>query len=196
MGGRHVGWKTLGSWIGPCGFVCARRQSLRSHGRRLNDGPLGHTQHRRVNDAPQRESGRESLGSGSEWLENHPHRYGNLRPRITYERNRGGTWKKFAPGGTRIAGGKYRVTRLLRWTKGPGTLPVADNIGKKKNASAGLAVLRIRYSDGRKGILVISCHLEGTPDSVFERITVSKGFVHFWRRKAPSDDPFVDAFPR
>jgi hypothetical protein len=105
----------------------------------------------------------------------------------------GGTWRTFAPNGTKIASGKYRVTRLLRWKKAPGKFPIADNIGKKKNASAGLAVLRIKYSDGKRGSLLLSCHLEGTRDSVFEGITATRGYIAFWNRRAPSDDPFVDA---
>ena len=56
---------------------------------------------------------------------------------------------------------------------------------------AGLAVLRIQYSDGERGILVVSCHLAGTPDSVFEGITASKGFVDYFNSQAPI--PGVDA---
>ena len=47
--------------------------------------------------------------------------------------------------------------------------------------------MSIDYSDGSRGILVVSCHLAGTPDSVFEGITASKGFVDFWNREAPVD---------
>ncbi len=67
---------------------------------------------------------------------------------------------------------------------GDGTL--ADN-------RAGLAFLRVAYSDGSKGILVVSCDLPGNPppgpagapDSLFEGITASKGFVDYWNRAAP-----------
>jgi hypothetical protein len=73
---------------------------------------------------------------------------------------------------------------------GDGTL--ADNRG-------GPAILRIAYSDGSKGILVVSCDLPGnppsgpagSPDSIFEGITASKGFVDYWNRAAPV--PGVDA---
>jgi len=51
--------------------------------------------------------------------------------------------------------------------------------------------LRIQYSDGEQGILVVSCHLVGTPDSVFEGITASKGFVTYWNAEPPL--PGVDA---
>jgi hypothetical protein len=71
-------------------------------------------------------------------------------------------------------------------------LPVSDLIGNSADARAGLAVLRIKYSDGSLGVLVISCHLfpgpsgiPGSPPSVFEGITVSKGFVDFFDRVPP-----------
>jgi hypothetical protein len=75
----------------------------------------------------------------------------------------------------------------------PGTPNPAniDNIGNPADARAGLAVLSIRYSDGSRGILVVSCHLGGTPDSVFEGITASKSFVDYWNREAPT--PGVNA---
>ncbi len=37
------------------------------------------------------------------------------------------------------------------------------------------------YSDGEEGILIVSCHLNGTPDSVSEGISASKGFVNYWK---------------
>ncbi len=68
----------------------------------------------------------------------------------------------------------------------PGAL--VDLIGDKADARAGLAVLRISYSDGSEGVLVVSCKLPvGTPDSVLEGITASKGFTDFWNRVAPVD---------
>jgi hypothetical protein len=60
-----------------------------------------------------------------------------------------------------------------------------DLIGDPAERSAGLVVLRVAYSDGEQGTLVVSCHLVGTPDSVFEGITASKGFVDYWNREAP-----------
>jgi hypothetical protein len=35
----------------------------------------------------------------------------------------------------------------------------------------------------------VSCHLVGTPNSVFEGITASKGFVDYWNREAPPPPP-------
>jgi hypothetical protein len=47
--------------------------------------------------------------------------------------------------------------------------------------------MRIAYFDGAEGVLVISCNApgEGTPDSVFEGITVTKDFVDYWNRHNP-----------
>jgi hypothetical protein len=104
----------------------------------------------------------------------------------------GGTYEIFLPGGTTpTSSGTYQVTGLVRWQPAPGTPPpLTDNIDDG-TPSAGLAVLRVAYSDGAQGILVVSCHLVGTPDSVFEGITASKGFVDYWNREAPA--PLVDA---
>jgi hypothetical protein len=101
----------------------------------------------------------------------------------------GGTWTLTPVVGT-PSGGAYFVTGLVRWEEAPGTDPAGvDNIGNPSDFRAGLAVLRIEYSDGSPGILVLSCHGVGTPDSVFEGITASKGFVDYWHRQAPSGTP-------
>ncbi len=93
-----------------------------------------------------------------------------------------------------VLAGTYRVTGLISFERAPGTFPpLADEIGNPQEASAGLAFLRVSYSDGRRGVLVVSCHLVGTPDFVFERITASRSFVDFWNREAPQAQPFVDA---
>ena len=55
----------------------------------------------------------------------------------------------------------------------------------KTDFRPGLAVLRIEYDDGSHGILMVSCHGTGTPNSVFEGITASKDFVDFWSRFFP-----------
>jgi hypothetical protein len=59
-------------------------------------------------------------------------------------------------------------------------LPITDTIDDLEDAHAGLVILSISYSDGERSILVISCHLPGSPPTVFEGITVSKGFVDFF----------------
>jgi len=102
----------------------------------------------------------------------------------------GGTWQTFDNTGAFNSGGNYKVTRLVRWQQAPGTPPLPhDNIGNLADSRAGLVVLRISYDDGSQGVLVVSCHLVGTPNTVFEGITASKGFVDYWNREAPPAPP-------
>jgi len=101
----------------------------------------------------------------------------------------GGTWT-LTPVAGASSSGMHSVTGLVRWEEAPGTFPATvDNIGESANFRPGLAVLRIEYDDGSHGILVVSCHGAGTPDTVFEGITVSKDFVDYWHRQAPTGTP-------
>lgn len=43
-----------------------------------------------------------------------------------------------------------------------------------------LAVLRITYSDGQRGVLFVSCALLGTPSTVYEGAHATKGFVDYF----------------
>jgi hypothetical protein len=98
----------------------------------------------------------------------------------------GGTWS------TSTGSGTYWVTGFVDWHEAPGVAPPLTNlIGDPADARAGLVTLRIAYSDGSDGVLVVSCHLVGTPDSVFEGITASKGFVDYYNAVLPTDG--VDA---
>lgn len=99
----------------------------------------------------------------------------------------GGTWETFDPGSTTPnATGTYEVAGLVRWEKAPGTFPpLNDLIGNPAAASSGSAVLRISYSDGSHGILVVSCHLEGAPDTISEGVSATKGFVNYFNSSAP-----------
>jgi hypothetical protein len=98
----------------------------------------------------------------------------------------GGIWTTFSPVGAITGRGTYEVTGVVRFDEAPGVPnPNTDLIGNPSERHAGLAILQIEYSDGSEGTLVVSCHLVGTPDSVFEGITASKGFVDFWSRVAP-----------
>ena len=102
----------------------------------------------------------------------------------------GGTWTTFNPSDTLTGSGTYRVTGLVSFTLAPGTPPLPnDNIGNRADNRAGLAILTIVYSDRSKGTLVVSCHLVGTSDAVFEGITATKGFVDYWNREAPPTPP-------
>lgn len=99
----------------------------------------------------------------------------------------GGTWMTTT--GAITATGTYKVTGLVRWTEAPGTLAITDNIGNPADLRAGLAVLRIVYSDGSLGTLTVSCSLGGTPTTVSEGITATKDFTDYWKRQAPSGSP-------
>src|SRR5881396_4350200 len=104
----------------------------------------------------------------------------------------GGHWTTFDETGSPTGSGTYKVTRLVSWVAAPGTPPLPhDNIGNRADESAGLAVLKIRYSDGSRGVLTVSCELVGSPHEMFEGVTVTKGPIDYWNREAPT--PGVDA---
>lgn len=87
----------------------------------------------------------------------------------------GGTWKTFSSDTTMPAGsGEYRVTDLVRFELGPGAI-------SDPTIHAGLAQLRIRFSDGTGGILTVSCMLPGSPASVAEGISASKEFTDYFQ---------------
>lgn len=92
----------------------------------------------------------------------------------------GGTWAIDTP----ASSGTYEVVGLVRFDEEPaGTLAgtgLIDTIADLEDTHAGLAILSILYSDGERGILVFSCNLPGSPSTIFEGITASKGFVDFF----------------
>jgi hypothetical protein len=101
----------------------------------------------------------------------------------------GGTWTTLAPDGVTVTGsGTYRVQQLVRFDVAPGvmTAGTVDNIpgakGDLTDNRAGLLFVRIAYSDGSKGVLVVSCQLDGSPAGMFEGITASKGYTDYWNR--------------
>ena len=102
----------------------------------------------------------------------------------------GGTWETFAEDGITMTGsGTYKVAGFVSFVLAPGPNPpptIIDNVCSDCVLHSGLAGLGIVYSDGSKGVLVISCNLDaGTPKSVFEGITVTKDFVDYWNRHNP-----------
>jgi hypothetical protein len=97
----------------------------------------------------------------------------------------GGTWETRDNADNVTGSGTYEVTGLVLWKQAPGTNAAIDLIGNPAERSAGLAVLTVEYDDGGRGILVVSCHLAGTPNSVFEGVNASKGFVHYYDNVAP-----------
>jgi hypothetical protein len=103
----------------------------------------------------------------------------------------GGQWTTFNPKGEPTDSGDYQVVGLVSFIGGPGRTGTIDTIGDPADSRAGLAILRISYADGSRGTLTVSCHLQGTPDSVFEGVTASKSFLDYWNREP--DVPNVDA---
>jgi len=93
------------------------------------------------------------------------------------------------PAGTVCATGNYKVTGLVSWEPAPfvpgGPPPRIDLIDATAVRSTGLVVLRITYSDGARGILVVSCTGATAPGDLFEGITATKGFVDYFNRLAP-----------
>jgi hypothetical protein len=105
----------------------------------------------------------------------------------------GGTWETFAEDGTSTGSGTYKVASFVGFVLAPGPNPpptIIDNVCSDCVLHSGLAGLGIVYSDGSKGVLVISCNLDaGTPKSVFEGITATKDFIDYWNRHEPVDSP-------
>jgi hypothetical protein len=71
----------------------------------------------------------------------------------------------------------------VRWEPAPfppgGPPPRTDLIDPVAEKSTGLAVLRITYSDGQHGILVVSCTGATAPAFMFEGITATKEFTDY-----------------
>ncbi|OLC57920.1 MAG: twin-arginine translocation signal domain-containing protein [Chloroflexi bacterium] len=88
--------------------------------------------------------------------------------------------------------GNYHVTELLSWRPAVGTLPIGDCTGEAGTPSSGLAVLRVLYSNGRRGTLTVSCHLPANaPACMFEGITASMEHEDFWQNEAADANPLV-----
>ena len=98
----------------------------------------------------------------------------------------GGTWT--------VDGGPVRtyvVKELVSWQFGSpqslliGGLPVTDNTGDTTKRANGTAVLRIKFSDGSRGVLTVGCHGPGAPAGIFEGIATTKGFKTYYNVPAP-----------
>jgi hypothetical protein len=110
---------------------------------------------------------------------------GTFRPGHPGQVTGGGIWHTTS---SDVPGtGTYRVSDLVSWIRAPGSLPavLVDHIGNAADALPGLAVLRIRYSDGLVGALVVSCNL-ASPASVDEGINATRGFVNFFHPAEPA----------
>lgn len=109
---------------------------------------------------------------------------GTFRPDDREEVTGGGTWETFS-GNTSTGSGTYEITGLVSWqlsTLQTGTFNDLIDDGTRAN---GVAVLRIRYSDGSKGVLGVGCHGPAAPDGTLEGVIASKGSVTYWDGQAP-----------
>ena len=100
----------------------------------------------------------------------------------------GGNWTIGTESGT------YKVKELVtfEFANFQSQTPVfIDNIGDTNERANGTAVLRIEYSDGKRGVLVVGCHGPGAPAGIFEGIAVTRGFATFDSVQPPA--PGVDA---
>ena len=96
----------------------------------------------------------------------------------------GGTWETFS-GTTSTGSGSYEVVELINWTFSNLQPPVLTDLIDDGARANGVAVVRIRYSDGNEGVLGIGCHGPGAPDGTVEGVIVSKGHVTYWDAQAP-----------
>jgi hypothetical protein len=98
----------------------------------------------------------------------------------------GGEWT-ITPGTATPAGsGTYEVTRFISFDLAPGAPPpIGDCIGDPEARRAGRLTVAILYSDGSEGVLEVGCRLVGSPGSIMEGVTATKGFVTFWNHEEP-----------
>jgi len=92
--------------------------------------------------------------------------------------------------GNVVDSGSYTVTALVNWVLDSLSPSPPVQVNNITNTSAedfrnGMAVFRIAYTDGSKGVLVVSCAGPGATDKPFEGISVTKGVVHFQVPDAP-----------
>jgi hypothetical protein len=101
----------------------------------------------------------------------------------SHEVTGGGTCKTISGTTGAVASGTYGVTEFVSFVLAPGDLAsagVIDGIGNNADSHAGVAVVKVTYSDGEKGILVVVCSLPPvTPVNVIEGTTAIKGFVDY-----------------
>src|SRR5690242_13061911 len=90
----------------------------------------------------------------------------------------GGDYVITTPQGAVVDSGSYTVTQLISWVFDSPQLPVnVNNItgGAAEDFRNGLAVFRIAFSDGSKGVLIVSCAGPGASEEPYEGISVIKG---------------------
>jgi hypothetical protein len=97
----------------------------------------------------------------------------------------GGTWTTAAADGTVTGSGTYKVTELVfaefDGQSLAGVTGIDDDIGSLADVREGIAVMKVAYSDGTKGILTVVCNLglPKSPPAIIEGTTATKGVVDY-----------------
>jgi hypothetical protein len=100
----------------------------------------------------------------------------------------GGTWQTFSAAGASTGSGTYTVEALVIFVFAnlqSQTPAFIDNIGDIFARANGTAVLKVEYSDGDQGILVVGCHGPGAPAGISEGVSATKGFKTFDQVQPP-----------
>jgi len=99
----------------------------------------------------------------------------------------GGTWETFDSTGVSLANGTYVVTELLMYEFANYFTPppTNDTIGNPAETASGIAALRVDYSDGSKGVLLVECRGPGSPLGISEGVAATKGFRAYDQIQAP-----------
>src|SRR5438034_907413 len=85
----------------------------------------------------------------------------------------GGNWETRNASDAVTGSGTYTVTGLVRWERALASNP---NI---PGSTAGLAILRVEYSDGSAGTLTISCRISGAQDRKSTRLNSSHTVISY-----------------
>ena len=106
----------------------------------------------------------------------------------------GGTWSTTSETGAVTGAGTYQVISFVQFAVAPGAAAagLTDLIAAPSTTRAGLLNVTIRYSNGATGVLIVSCHIPGppaAPESIFEGVRASMGFVDFWNGVQPAPPP-------
>ncbi len=105
---------------------------------------------------------------------------------VAFVKGGGGTWQTFSRStsttpGTLTGSGTYRplIGAAAAWKD------LGPTSTSRPTLHGGLLVVEIVYSDGDRGVLVVSCALPPAGPGVFEGVTATKGEVDYWARQAP-----------
>ncbi len=96
---------------------------------------------------------------------------GTFQPDDPEEVTGGGTWETQDSSGKVTGSGSWQPTRLVKWNLRP------EIFAPNPAVKGGLAFFQIKYDDGARGILAVSCFLPGAPPSVSEGIIASKDSI-------------------